>query len=64
MKFNVREMKYLGHLITSEGLKPDPGNISAILKMTELNDVKSLSNTNILRELKVKGIPCEWQKKH
>ena len=57
MKFNVREMKYLGHLRTSEGLKPDPDNISAILKKTELNDVKSLNNTNILRELKVKGIP-------
>ena len=28
-KFKVKEIAYLGHLLTAEGLKPDPENVRA-----------------------------------
>ena len=34
------EVEFLGHLITSEGLKPDPGKIDAILKMERPSSVQ------------------------
>jgi len=33
--FCCTEVQFLGHLITSEGLKPDPGKIDATLKMQQ-----------------------------
>ena len=32
-KINVREVAYVGHILTSEGLKPDPDKIKAITDM-------------------------------
>ena len=36
--YGVTEVKYLGHLITSEGIKPDPEKISDILQMPNPTD--------------------------
>ena len=33
LKFKLRELSYVGHLISAEGLKHDPANIEAILCM-------------------------------
>lgn len=35
MQFKVKEVKYLGNIITAEGLKPDDTKIAAILKMPD-----------------------------
>lgn len=32
-KFSVSEVKYLGHIISAEGLKPDPSKVTAIKNM-------------------------------
>lgn len=34
-KFNLSEIKFLGHIISSEGLKPDPDKVLAIKNMRE-----------------------------
>ena len=43
-KFTLREkeMPYVGHLLTAEGVKPDPEKIAAITKMEKPTDVKGL----------------------
>ena len=33
MKFKVAELKYVGHVISEEGLKPDHKKVEAIIKM-------------------------------
>ena len=40
------EVPFLGHLITSEGLKPDPGKIDAILKMQQPTTVQEVQRLN------------------
>ena len=40
--FNCAEIPFVGHLITNEGLKPDPAKIDAVAKMTKPTDVKSI----------------------
>ena len=40
--FNRAEIPFMGHLITSEGLKPDPAKIDAVAKMAKPTDVKSI----------------------
>ena len=40
--FNRSEIPFVGHLITNEGLKPDPAKIDAVAKMTKPTDVKSI----------------------
>ena len=35
-------MKYLGHVISEAGLKPDPEKVAAILKMEKPSIVKEL----------------------
>ena len=37
-KFNKSEVKYMGHIITSDGLKPDPSKIEAILNLQPPTD--------------------------
>ena len=32
-KFKCTEMPYIGHLLTTQGLKPDPAKVEAILQM-------------------------------
>ncbi len=35
-----REVKFLGHIVSEEGFRPDPGNIEAIVKMKPPTNVK------------------------
>ena len=39
LKLRCKKMPYIGHLLTSDGLKPDPAKIEAIVKMDRPNDV-------------------------
>lgn len=41
-KFGVSEVKYLGHILSSDGLKPDKEKINAILEMEEPKNKKEL----------------------
>ena len=42
IQFKLDEIKYVGHLITSEGVKPDPSKIQAILQMKAPENVSEL----------------------
>lgn len=39
MKFRLSEVKFIGHTITAEGLKPDPEKVKAALDMPNPTDV-------------------------
>ena len=41
-KFKVNEVGYVGHLLTAEGLKPDPEKVRAIVEMKIPENVKDL----------------------
>ncbi len=41
-KFKVKEVRYVGHLLTEDGLKPDPEKIRAITEMQIPSNVKDL----------------------
>ncbi|KAL5020892.1 hypothetical protein ScPMuIL_000047 [Solemya velum] len=41
-RLRMKEVKYMGHLLTKNGLKPDPEKISAILDMPRPTDVKGV----------------------
>lgn len=42
MKFKVLELKYVGHVISEEGLKPDPKKAEATIKMPPPEDKRQL----------------------
>ncbi len=37
-----REVKFLGHVVSKEGFKPDPGNVDAIVRMKPPSNVKEV----------------------
>lgn len=39
MKLPLDQVPYIGHLLTSQGLKPDPEKVKAIIEMPKLQDV-------------------------
>ena len=41
-KFAVSKVNFLGHVITSKGIKPDPEKLAAILEMEEPEDVSAV----------------------
>jgi len=41
-QFNAREIKFLGHVITSESLKPDTTKIQAVLEMGNPTDKEAV----------------------
>ena len=43
-KFRLREtaVKYMGHILSSEGLKPDPAKVDAIMGMNAPQDVEGV----------------------
>lgn len=41
-QFKVKEVKFLGHVISSEGIKPDPNKTEAIANLPRPNSVKEL----------------------
>ena len=42
MQLNQREVKYLGHIVSSEGLRPDPEKVEAINLMPDPTDSKGI----------------------
>ena len=42
LKLLCKEIPYMGHLITADGLKPDPGKIDAVRNMPKPKDVKAV----------------------
>ena len=42
IQFKISEVEYMGNLVSSEGLKPDPKKIEAIVNMPRPTDVTSL----------------------
>ena len=42
LKLLCKEIPYMGHLITADGLKPDPGKIDAVRSMPKPKDVKAV----------------------
>ena len=42
IKLRRQEVPYIGHLLTAEGLKPDPAKVEALLKMPKPEDLPGL----------------------
>ena len=42
VKLQYKEIPFLGHLISKDGLKPDPAKIKAVLEMPTPTDVASV----------------------
>ena len=42
IQFKISEVEYMGNLVSSEGLKPDPKKIGAVVNMPRPTDVTSL----------------------
>ena len=42
LKLLCNEIPYMGHLVTADGLKPDPGKIDAVCNMPKPKDVKAV----------------------
>ena len=42
VKLRMTEVPYIGHLLTSEGIKPDPKKVEAVQKMPQPTDVPSM----------------------
>ena len=42
LKLKCTEFPYLGHLVTKEGLKPDPDKIKAVQEMPRLDNIKAV----------------------
>ena len=42
VKLRLNEVAYMGHLLTSEGLRPDPMKVKAIAKMPQPTDKKTV----------------------
>jgi hypothetical protein len=46
-QFLVMEVKFLGHIVSAEGIRPDPGNIAKVLEWSvprTIMDVRGLNN--------------------
>ena len=41
-RFNVGDIPFLGHVVTADGLKPDPSKVEAILKMERPGDKEAV----------------------
>ena len=50
-EFNKKSIKFLGHLIDSEGIKPDPEKIRAILEMKSPNEFEPKDRKSAIRRL-------------
>ena len=39
-EFNTKQIKFLGHIVSPEGIRPDPGKVSAVVDMPPPNNVQ------------------------
>ena len=46
MKLRQKEVPYMGHLLSSDGLKPDPAKVEAVTKMPRPEDVEGVQRLN------------------
>jgi len=42
IQYKVKEMKHMGNIISSDGMKPDPAKINAIVNMQRPDSLESL----------------------
>ena len=42
IKFRQKELTYMGHIISAEGLEPDPKKVTAIKEMSAPKDINEL----------------------
>ena len=45
MKFKHKEMTFIGYVVTSEGLKPEPEKVKAVVQMPNPTDGKGYSDS-------------------
>ncbi len=57
MKLRQKSVPFYGHLITSEGLKPDPSKVAAIEKMPPPQDVAGIQRLNGFANYLAKFLP-------
>ena len=47
LQLRKQEVPYIGHLLTPDGLRPDPNKVKAILEMPTPVDKKVIANTTL-----------------
>lgn len=63
-QFGIREVKYVGHILSSEGIKPDPEKVRAIISMKEPSNKKELQTFLGIITYVTKFIPNLSDKSH
>ena len=46
MKLQLKEVTYMGHLLMSAGLKPDPAKVEAVITMLKAQDIEGVQHLN------------------
>ena len=59
VKFKIGEVEYMGNLVSSDGLKPDPNKIEAIMNMPNPTDVNLLLRLLVFIKYLAQYIPNE-----
>ena len=57
MKLRLKEVPYMGHLLTRAGLKPDPAKVEAITKMPKPQDIEGIQHLNGFSNYLAKFLP-------
>lgn len=50
-KLKMKEVSFIGHMVSAAGLKPDPKKVEAVLKMPNPTDVKGVPTVYWVRKL-------------
>jgi hypothetical protein len=58
LKYKLEEVEYMGHLLTKDGVKPDPHKVEAILKMPRPQDAKAVQRLLGTVNYLAKFLPC------
>ncbi len=65
-KFRVTSVSYVGHLLTADGIKPDPDKTAAVRQMPKPEDKQALQRflgmTNYLSKFIPLLTPCRWSR--
>ena len=57
MKLRLKEIKYIGHIISEKGIKPDPKKIESILNMPAPTNINQLKRFTVMRSYLSKFLP-------